>query len=127
MLFQINELQRKAKLIRGRILEMVVSANKGHIGGAFSCSDIISRLYLVVFSALIPGTGLSERTGLFSAKATQVLHSTRYWQIWDISHYRYYLHSVRTGAYWAGTRTGISLVLRLIQVHLATVLVLLQV
>ena len=45
MLFQINELQRKAKLIRGRILEMVVSANKGHIGGAFSCSDILVTLY----------------------------------------------------------------------------------
>jgi transketolase len=45
MLFQIDELQRKAKLIRGRILEMVVSANKGHIGGAFSCSDILVALY----------------------------------------------------------------------------------
>lgn len=45
MLFQIDELQRKAKLIRSRILEMVVSANKGHIGGAFSCSDILVALY----------------------------------------------------------------------------------
>lgn len=55
MLIQIDELQRKARLIRGRILEMVVSANKGHIGGAFSCSDILVALYFGGILRFDPG------------------------------------------------------------------------
>ena len=41
----IDELKKKATLIRKLILEMIVSANKGHIGGAFSCTDILVALY----------------------------------------------------------------------------------
>jgi len=41
----IDELKNKAKLIRNQILEMIVSANKGHIGGAFSCTDILVALF----------------------------------------------------------------------------------
>ncbi len=38
-------LQEKARFIRRNILEMIVAANKGHIGGAFSCVDILTALY----------------------------------------------------------------------------------
>lgn len=41
----IKELQGKAASIRSQVLEMVVSANKGHIGGAFSCADILTALF----------------------------------------------------------------------------------
>jgi transketolase len=41
----IEELERKANWVRHQILEMIVSANKGHIGGALSCTDILVALY----------------------------------------------------------------------------------
>lgn len=41
----IKVLERKANLVRSQILGMIVSANKGHIGGAFSCTDILVALY----------------------------------------------------------------------------------
>jgi transketolase len=41
----ISDLQRKADHIRRQVLKMIVSANKGHIGGAFSCTDILICLY----------------------------------------------------------------------------------
>jgi transketolase len=42
---KIDELKIKANRIRSQILEMIVSAKKGHIGGAFSCTDILVSLY----------------------------------------------------------------------------------
>jgi transketolase len=41
----IITLKEKAREIRSAILEMIVAANKGHIGGALSCSDILVALY----------------------------------------------------------------------------------
>lgn len=41
----VDELSRKANWVRNQILEMIVSANKGHIGGALSCTDILVTLY----------------------------------------------------------------------------------
>lgn len=41
----IQELEAKANWVRNRILEMIVSAGKGHIGGALSCTDILVALY----------------------------------------------------------------------------------
>ncbi|MBA7566562.1 Apulose-4-phosphate transketolase subunit A [subsurface metagenome] len=41
----INKLEKKANWVRNQVLEMIVSANKGHIGGAFSCADILVALY----------------------------------------------------------------------------------
>jgi transketolase len=41
----ISTLKEKAREIRSTILEMIVGANKGHIGGAFSCTDILVALY----------------------------------------------------------------------------------
>ncbi len=41
----VEALEKKAKWVRKQALEMVVSANKGHIGGAFSCTDILVALF----------------------------------------------------------------------------------
>jgi transketolase len=41
----VEELQKKAALIRLQVLDMIVEAKKGHIGGAFSCTDILVSLY----------------------------------------------------------------------------------
>jgi len=41
----IQKLKEKANFVRRQILEMVVAAGKGHIGGAFSCTDILVSLY----------------------------------------------------------------------------------
>lgn len=41
----IRKLEQKAASIRVRILEAIFKAQIGHIGGAFSCTDIIVALY----------------------------------------------------------------------------------
>lgn len=41
----IAELEKKAKWIRRTVLEMIISAGKGHIGGSFSCVEILIALY----------------------------------------------------------------------------------
>lgn len=40
-----EKLKKKAYYIRYLILEAIVAAKKGHIGGAFSCTDILTTLY----------------------------------------------------------------------------------
>jgi len=42
---KIRKLRKKANWVRRQVLEMIVSAGKGHIGGAFSCTDILVTLY----------------------------------------------------------------------------------
>lgn len=42
---RIYELKKKANWVRNQTLEMIASAGKGHIGGAFSCTDILVTLY----------------------------------------------------------------------------------
>ena len=42
---KIDKLKQKANWVRKQILEMIVSAGKGHIGGALSCTDILVTLY----------------------------------------------------------------------------------
>lgn len=41
----INELEKKAKLIRRGIIEAVYAAKSGHPGGSLSCADILTVLY----------------------------------------------------------------------------------
>ena len=41
----IEELQKKAAWVRRQILETIICAKKGHIGGALSCADILVALY----------------------------------------------------------------------------------
>ena len=45
MLNNINKIEQKSRQMRFQILEMIAGAQKGHIGGAFSCVDIIVALY----------------------------------------------------------------------------------
>ncbi|MBF0594823.1 MAG: transketolase [Candidatus Omnitrophica bacterium] len=45
----IKILSEKARFVRRNTLEMIVAANKGHIGGAFSCIDILTILYYAPF------------------------------------------------------------------------------
>lgn len=40
-----GELKACARQVRREVLEMIVGANKGHIGGDFSCADILVALY----------------------------------------------------------------------------------
>lgn len=42
---KINNLKEKSNWVRSRILEIISRAGKGHIGGAFSCTDILVTLY----------------------------------------------------------------------------------
>ena len=42
---KIYKLRKKANWVRNQVLEMIASARKGHIGGAFSCTDILVTLY----------------------------------------------------------------------------------
>lgn len=41
----VKELKKKSLWVRRQVLEMIVAAKKGHIGGAFSCVDILVVLY----------------------------------------------------------------------------------
>jgi len=41
----LSELKKKANWVRVQVLEMIAGAGKGHIGGAFSCVDILVVLY----------------------------------------------------------------------------------
>ena len=42
---EMRHLEKKAKWIRKQVLEAVVETGKGHIGGTFSCADILVALY----------------------------------------------------------------------------------
>jgi len=42
---KIRKLEKKANWVRKQVLEMIVSAGRGHIGGALSCTDILVALY----------------------------------------------------------------------------------
>ena len=42
---KIRKLEKKSKWVRNQVLEMIASAGKGHIGGAFSSADILVALY----------------------------------------------------------------------------------
>ena len=46
---QIKELEQKAKWVRRQVLEMIVNAGKGHIGGSLSCVEILVALYYTGF------------------------------------------------------------------------------
>ncbi|HBR14566.1 MAG TPA: transketolase [Candidatus Omnitrophica bacterium] len=41
----LNFLKDKARQVRGKVLEMTAAAGKGHLGGAFSCTEILVALY----------------------------------------------------------------------------------
>lgn len=41
----IKELKKKARWVRRQVLEIVIQTGKGHLGGTFSCVDILVALY----------------------------------------------------------------------------------
>ncbi len=41
----VNELERKAAWVRRQVLEATAAKGKGHIGGTYSCTDILVALY----------------------------------------------------------------------------------
>lgn len=50
----INLLKQRARWIRQKSLEMCVSAGKGHLGGAFSCVELLVALYFTDLFRLSP-------------------------------------------------------------------------
>ena len=56
--YSIFELKKKAVEIRLSILDAVYSAGKGHIGGAYSCNDILVVLYYAGFMQVNPNDPL---------------------------------------------------------------------
>lgn len=64
-----DELMSKAKWVRRRMLEMIVAARKGHIGGALSCADILVALYYGGILRFDPGnTKWDERDRFILSK-----------------------------------------------------------
>jgi transketolase len=47
---QVNELEKLAVLVRKRLIEIIVSANSGHIGGSLSSVDILVALHFGVLN-----------------------------------------------------------------------------
>lgn len=61
---QINMLAQKSASLRLAVLEMVAVAKKGHIGGAYSCIDILVALYyggVLRFDPVNPSWPLRDR------------------------------------------------------------------
>jgi len=50
----------KARFVRKKVLEMITSANKGHIGGAYSCTDILVAIYYLGLFNLNPKNPTGE-------------------------------------------------------------------
>lgn len=42
---QIKDLEKKARWVRRVVLESIASSGKGHIGGTYSCTDLLVALY----------------------------------------------------------------------------------
>lgn len=56
----IESLKRKARWVRHQVLEMIISAGKGHMGGSFSCVEILLALYQGGVLRVDPGNVRSE-------------------------------------------------------------------
>lgn len=65
---KIRELEQKARWVRRQVLEMIVSAGKGHIGGSFSCTDILLALYQGGILRVSPKTLLQDRDRFIFSK-----------------------------------------------------------
>lgn len=42
---ELTKLEKKAKYLRKKAFEIVINAGKGHLGGSFSCTEILVALY----------------------------------------------------------------------------------
>jgi len=67
--YSIIEIKKKAVEIRLSILDAIASAGKGHIGGAYSCNDILVVLYYAGFLKVDPNQPLwAERDRFLLSK-----------------------------------------------------------
>jgi len=75
---KIYNLEKKSNQIRNQILEMIVSAGKGHIGGALSCTDIIVTLFyggILRYDPLRPDWSERDRFILSKGHSCTALYS----------------------------------------------------
>ena len=75
---KIYNLEKKSNQIRNQILEMIVSAGKGHIGGALSCTDIIVALFygeILRYDPLRPDWSERDRFILSKGHSCTALYS----------------------------------------------------
>lgn len=71
-------LEIKANWVRNQILDMIASANKGHIGGSFSCTDILVTLYyggIIKFNPYDPSWKERDRFILSKGHSAPVLYA----------------------------------------------------
>src|SRR3989344_5241671 len=52
----IDKLNKKAKWVRSKALEMCINAGRGHLGGTFSCTEILVALYYGGILKISPDT-----------------------------------------------------------------------
>ena len=91
---QIDMLTMKAATLRLTVLDMIAAAQKGHIGGAFSCMDIIVSLYyggFLHFDAVNPSWPLRDRfilsKGHSGSALFAVLADLGFFDSAELSHY----------------------------------------
>lgn len=91
---QITALESKARAIRSTVLEMITTAGKGHIGGAFSCVDILVALYyggIMRFDPQKPSWDLRDRfilsKGHSGAALFAILADLGFISTGELSHY----------------------------------------
>ncbi|MDD4984417.1 MAG: transketolase [Dehalococcoidales bacterium] len=73
-----GELELKARQIRRQVLEMIAAAGKGHIGGSFSCIEILVSLYyggILRFNAKNPRWADRDRFILSKGHACAALYA----------------------------------------------------
>lgn len=71
-------LKEKAAWVRRQVLEMIVSARKGHIGGSLSCADILVALYhggVLRFDAKHPNWLERDRFILSKGHSSEALYA----------------------------------------------------
>jgi len=72
-----GQLQKKAQWVRRQVLEIIAATKRGHIGGAFSCADILTVLYyskILRFDASCPQMSDRDRFLLSKGHACLALY-----------------------------------------------------
>jgi len=72
-----SQLKEKAKYLRQQAFEMVINAGKGHLGGSFSCTEILVALYyggILRFDAKRPDWEARDRFILSKGHAHNTLY-----------------------------------------------------
>jgi transketolase len=72
-----NDLEKKANWIRRQVLEIVAKTSRGHIGGTFSCTDILVALYygdILKFDSKNPNWSDRDRFVLGKGHASLALY-----------------------------------------------------